>query len=57
MASPIYLSHQCDIMLTCTDLKRFEMYSVKIAAQNLQGDGPASEAVSVKTWEDGRFAE
>ena len=31
----------------------FEVYSVKIAAQNTQGDGPASEVVSVKTLEGG----
>ena len=30
---------------------------MKIAVQNIQGNGPASEVVSVKTLEDGNFTE
>ena len=44
-----------DFLITITGLKKYEVYTITVAAQNAQGKGPASEPVSVRTLEDGTY--
>lgn len=37
-----------------TDLEKYTQYSITVAAFNIKGDGPASEAVIARTLEDGK---